>query len=533
MDIEILIKDLSRPAAYPHEVQDIKIYQTHISLVFLTGSRVFKIKKPVNLGFLDFSTLEKRLQYCQEEVRLNRRLAPSIYLGVMPITFDGEHASIDGHGEIIDYAVEMVQLPEDAILERFLQSDQLSSDLIQLLAQHIAKFHAHAESTPEMARFGSIDSVAENVRENFIQTESHIEVSVSGTVYERTKSLSEQALLDHRELIEKRAATKVCNTHGDLRLDHVYFFPDKLPPDNIVIMDCIEFNERFRFADPISDITFLAMEMTFHGYTQEAEQLLGSYLDAANEQSEVTPLIPFYMAYRALVRGKVEGIKFFEREISAESKREALQRAKAYWLLALSQLERPSRRPCIIFTTGLPGSGKSTLAVELAKKAGFEVIRSDSIRKELVANEIGQTVNRLPDTYYSEAWSQRTYQECLRQAEELLFQGKRVLLDANFRREHRRLKVRELAERWSVPCVLLECRASLEMLEQRLKSREGDVSDADQTTLQVLLKEWESPGKIWQHQHLLIDTELPMEQALSQILKWLQNQNLWSETENA
>ena len=339
MDLIHLIKALSDPAAYPDKVERVKVIQTHISVVALAGKFVYKVKKPVKLGFLDFSTLEKRKYFCAEEVRLNRRLAPTVYRGVVPIVATASGVRVEGAGEAIDYAVKMERLPEGASLHDCLQRGEVDRAAIESLARKIAGFHRQADRGPLIAAFGRYNVVARNARDNFEQSRSHIGVTISRTVHDRLRTLTEEALERWRTLIESRAACGIPrDAHGDLHLDHVYRFPDRAPPDDLIVIDCIEFNERFRCADPIADSAFLAMDLVHHGRRDLADAFVAAYFDASGDR-DGADLFPFYMAYRAAVRGKVEGLEVFEAEVPETERNAARDRARrtGFWHSANSK----------------------------------------------------------------------------------------------------------------------------------------------------------------------------------------------------
>ncbi|MBM4069560.1 MAG: hypothetical protein FJ271_11515, partial [Planctomycetes bacterium] len=373
MELASLIQALSAPEAYPYPVSEVDIRQTHISVVFLAGAYAYKIKKPVDMGFLDFRSLESRRRFCEEEVRLNRRLAPSVYLDVVPVSRSGSAIHIDCPGEVVEWAVKMERLPEEATLQNRLRQATAGADVIDLLAGRIADFHAHAARSQTIAAFGRFDVVARNARENFEQAATQVGTTVSAAVFERLRRLNEEALAQRRPLIEARAARGVpCDAHGDLHLDHVYYFPGKPAPKDLVIVDCIEFNERFRCCDPVADMAFLVMDLQFHGRRDLAEAFRAAYFRFASD-SEGQALVSFYSAYRAIVRGKVEGFKLAEKEIPATERDLARVQSRGHWLLALSELAEPRQRPCLVLVGGLPGTGKSTLARRLAEQAEFKL----------------------------------------------------------------------------------------------------------------------------------------------------------------
>jgi aminoglycoside phosphotransferase family enzyme/predicted kinase len=492
MKLDRLIEALSVTAAYPHPADSVVVCHTHISVVFLAGPYAYKVKKPVNLGFLDFSTLDRRKHFCEQEVRLNRRLAPAIYLGVVPVTERAGRLEIDGQGPAVEWAVKMQRLPGEATLERQLERGQVTPEQVSALARRIAAFHAGAAGGPAVAEFGRFEVVAGNARENLDQVLPLLGQTISPPVHERLRALTEEHLHRLRPLIEARARRGVPrDTHGDLHLDHVYLLPGQDP----VVVDCIEFNERFRHADPVADMAFLVMDFLFHGRKDLARVFSDAYFTAADD-AEGKALLPFYTAYRAAVRGKVEGFELAEQEVPEQERQAAGWRARAHWLLALGELEAPDRKPCLVLLGGLPGTGKSTLARQLGEPGNFEVIRSDVVRKELAAHSTeARSGGGFGEGLYSPAWNARTYAECLRRAEDLLFAGRRVLVDASFRRERDRRAFLDLAQRWRVPAALLVCWADASDVRERLSARQGDASDANWSVYLRASEEWEDAGR--------------------------------------
>ena len=533
MELSRLLQSLVEPSAYPFLVEDVEVRQTHISAVFLAGNYVYKVKKPVDYGFLDFGTLEKRRYYCDEEVRLNRRLAPDVYLGVVPVTLSGEGLCFEGDGEPIEWAVKMRRLPDAATLQSRLQRGIVDADQIRSLARRIATFHAAAESGQRISALARFDVVAGNARENFDQTVDHVGISVNQSVWDRVRSLTEARLHKLRPLIESRAERGVArDTHGDLRLGHVYIFPDREPPDDLVVIDCIEFTERFRFADPIADMAFLLMGLNLNGERDLSREFLETYIDSSDDE-EGRMLVPFYTAYRAVVRGKVEGLKLARSEILDADRHVAMTKARGSWLVALDELEEPNLRPCLILVTGLPGTGKSTLAHLLAADAHLDVIRSDVIRKELAEEESG--VTRRGDHHatlgfgeglYTPEWSKRTYAECLRRSEQLLLDGKRVVVDANFRDEASRRLFMDAATKLGVRVAVLVCQADPDVIRARLANRRDDASDADWSVYLNAAESWEDLGVRTQAVTQIVDTGQSTRHALAHAMDALRGWNL-------
>jgi aminoglycoside phosphotransferase family enzyme/predicted kinase len=498
MHLDSLIDALSRPDAYPHAVDTVDVRQTHISVVFLAGPFAYKLKKPINLGFLDFSTLARRDHYCHEEVRLNRRLAPAVYLGVFPITKTNGRISIDRPGELVDWAVKMTRLPETATLEQRLMRGEIDATRVEQVATILARFHAMAERSDTISRFGRFDMVARNTRENFEQAAGEVGRTIHPAVFARLRDATEATLTRLKPIIDARAERKVtCDTHGDLHLDHVYLFPDRPPPDDLVVIDCIEFNERFRYADPVADMAFLAMDLAFHGRRDLAAAFADSYFRTAGDDVG-RALLPFYVAYRAAVRGKVEGFELHEAEVPAAEKAAAATRAKAHWLLALGELAAPAEKPCLVLVGGLPGTGKSTLAAGLAEAANFAVIRSDVVRKEIAGHSKTEI--------YTTEWTERTYRECRRRAKTLLFEGKRVMIDATLHADVHRVAFLTVARQWGVPALWLDCRTDPETAKRRLGERTGDVSDATWEVYLAMARDWEPPSPTAAAVHVQVDT---------------------------
>jgi uncharacterized protein len=492
-----LIEALSATSAYPLAVESVEVLHTHISVVFLAGQFAYKIKKPVDLGFVDYSTLERRRHFCEEEIRLNRRLAREIYLGVVPVTEQGGTIRMEGTGEVVEWAVKMRRLPDSATLRMHLDRDDLRVEALEELACRLARFHAAAESGAKVRAGADFEAIARNARENFEQATPQVGVTLSNPTLDRLKLRTEKTLARLRGIFEDRAQRGIPrDTHGDLRLDHVYWFPERAPPSDWVVVDCIEFNERLRYADPVADIAFLAMELALEGRGDLVKAFSEAYLLASSDVGGRS-LLSFYMAYRAAVRGKVEGMKLARSEIPEAQKLAAQTRARALWLFALAELEEASSRPCLILVAGLPGAGKSSLARDLADRAGFLVIRSDEVRKELARRAAQDSAPAaIGEDLYAADWNERTYTECLRRAEDFLFQGRRVLIDASFRQEaHRRLFL-EAASRWGITGRLLLCRAEPAVIRERLATRQGDASDADATIYEAIAKRWDDAAPL-------------------------------------
>ena len=498
MDLALLVERLRDPGCYPHPAADVVIVQTHISVVALAGAFAYKIKKPYDLGFLDFSTLERRRFFCEEEVRLNRRLAPRVYLGVVPVMMAGDgRVRVGGDGDLVEWAVRMQRLPDAARWTELLARGALSPSHVAALGAELAAFHRDAERSPRIAAFGRLPVVAGNALENFEQTARLVGVTSSPAVYDKVRALTEAALVERSTLIEGRAARGIpCDTHGDLRLEHVYDLETTtardVPAIDRVIVDCIEYAERFRFADPVADMAFLYLDLVSEGRRDLADTFADAYFRASGD-AEGRALLPFYTSYRAVVRAKVEGLRATELEVSESERRASLLRARGFWLRALGELAPPEERPCLVLVAGLPGTGKSTLAHLLAERAHFSVVRSDVVRKELAGASDEVSAGAAPFAgLYTREWTARTYEACAERAERLLFEGARVVVDANFRAHAERTRFFSLSRALNVPVALAACTAPADEAKRRLRARRSDASDADVLVYEQVASTWES-----------------------------------------
>jgi len=503
--LEKLVGALRNPSVYPHATDSVETVQTHISVVFLAGTYAYKLKKPVDLGFLDYTTLEKRLECCRQEVRLNRRLAPWVYCGVAPILERKcgfgigpemkEYGQSEVDGEIVEYAVKMIRLPEDRTFRALLQRGVLTRDLLERLARKLVAFYSRADRGEEVSRIGDWPVLAENCEENFEQVEPFVGQAVSQAVFDRLRAYTGAALEKFRSLIERRAREQVPrDSHGDLRLEHVYAWAREGGMPEILAVDCIEFNKRFRYADPVLDIAFLAMELEFEGCPELSRVFTEAYVSRTKDR-EARDLLPLYIAYRHMVRGKVCGLKARQEEVSPEKREEAEARARAHFLGACGRLASPNERPCLVLIGGLPGVGKTTVARRLEEDLGFVRISSDIVRKELAGLPgTAHAKAAFEEGIYSPAWTHRTYAEVRRRALKKVFQGKRVLVDASFGRERDRECLLDAGNALGVPCLLLLFEADRDLVRQRIESRTPGPSDADWKVYREAARRWEPIG---------------------------------------
>ncbi|MCL2358510.1 MAG: hypothetical protein LBH74_05840 [Nitrososphaerota archaeon] len=323
----LIVEAMLKPETYPEPVSKIELIQTHISFVFLTEQYVYKIKKPVNFGFLDFSTLEKRHVYCEKELQLNRRLCPSIYLEVVPIN-KSDKLKIGGDGQTIEYAVKMRRLPQEQLMIQLLQKGKIDEKIIDEIAAIVAKFHSEAQTSPEINVFGGLEIVRTNWVENFAQTQKYIGQTISVVDYALIQQKINHFMDKNQILFERRIADgRVRDCHGDLYSSNIFV------TDQICIFDAIEFNDRFRYSDVASDVAFLAMDLDYQNRSDLSDYFIKQYT-LYSKDAQLAQMIPFYKCYRAYVRGKVVSFRIDDLNISIQDKTAAIKEASAYFQLA-------------------------------------------------------------------------------------------------------------------------------------------------------------------------------------------------------
>lgn len=479
--------------------------QTHISWVFLLDRDVYKLKRPVELGFLDFRSIEKRKRACEAEVELNRRLAPNVYLGVVPIgqTPDGSF-HVNGPGQVVDWAVHMVRLSEACRADKLLERGELSLLQLDAIAQCLAEFHRQSASGPEISAWGSADHVAQNIRENFAQTRDTIQQFLSGREAAELENWQRDCVRDRAELFHDRAARRrVRDGHGDLRLEHVY-----VEASGITVLDCIEFNDRFRYADVCADIAFLSMDLEALGRVDLAEFLLARYARHAND-FELYGLVDFYESYRAFVRAKVAAFNLADAAAEHLTRELALKQARRYALLALSSARESITSPILVAVGGTIASGKSTLAEQLGIELSAPIIDTDRVRKHLAGRGALDPVHDLPfQGIYSVEMSKRVHDELSRRALSVLGSGRPVIVEASFRTVEQRASIRALAKEHKVPFHFIECRAPAEVCKRRLSERaQGpSVSDGRLGMFDAFMSSFEAVNELAAAEHIVLDT---------------------------
>jgi len=511
---EKICQMMADPGFYPHPVSQVERRDTHISAVFLTGDWVYKLKKPVNFGFLDFTTLDARRHYCQQEVLLNQRLTRGVYQGVCAICKDeAGRCSLDGPGEAVEYAVKMVQLPDEVSLKALLQAQRIEAKDLRKLGYHLASFYERSEQGVEIDKFGDPQLIAFNMEENFTQLGPFVGDWVQPEQWEFIRQVSRAFFDNWRQLFLRRIEThRIRDGHGDLRAEHIYF------SNGIQIIDCIEFNDRFRYGDAALDLAFLQMDLEHLGHAEMGRTILAAYVDQADDP-ELYSLIDFYAAYRAVVKLKVAclgGSKLEEGDA-----KEAL-RAKANGFLQQAyRYALQFSRPTLWVFCGLPASGKSSLARQLAEDLSLVYLQSDQVRVESAGCPMAAGVVPYGEGPYRLEMRQRVYAQMLVEAQEHLKSGRSVVLDASFSRLKWRHDALQLATDLNTNFLLVECRCSEETMRKRLLKRddESGLSQARVHHLPQMKKVFEPVEELPVEQHIVVDTDQPFLTVLDDILK--------------
>jgi uncharacterized protein len=557
-DFATMLNALSHPGAYPFVLPGgdaISIIQTHASAVLLTPDRVFKLKKPKDFGFFDFSTPALRRHFCGEEVRVNSRLAPHVYLGVAPVLefSDGQirfgptyppdevpmpDSTLDG-AYVVDYAVVMVRLPDEAMLEFRVSHGTADPSLLAEIAQFVAAFHAATQTDEHIASFGRLEVIRGNWEENFAQMKPYIGRTLDASTYDRISGYICRFLDERAPLFASRVHdNRIRDCHGDLRLQHMYILDEANDPtQRLAILDGIEFNKRFRYGDVASEIAFLAMELDAASRCDLSRAFVERYVAETGDEA-LLELLPFYACYRACVRGKVLSFQLDEPEVSESQREVARLQAASLFAQAASYASGPTR-PALLLVGGLMGVGKSTLALALQHELGWALFSSDALRKRLVHLDSAQPqADAFGQGVYSQAWTARTYNALLLEASAALANGRSVLLDASFIRRTDRHAAAHVAAAYGANVMFVECvcprEVALERLAQRWKLRiEGsqglseeslrasdgrpDLYDAQHSINEPFVSS-EEPGT----QHLVVTTTLPLAVTVEQVLNVLQ-----------
>jgi len=491
-----LIQALQNPALYDHPVRDFQVIETHISQVILTGDYAYKIKKPMDFGFLDFSTLERRKHFCEEELRLNRRLASKLYLEVLPVTGTPEQPVIGGDGEPFEYAIRMRQFDQDQLFDRLQERGQLTPELLTSVARQAAEFHEQLPPVADDKPLGTPEAVYAAMQENFDQIRPLIDDKTLLTQLDNLEAWTEATFERHRELIARRHDNGfVRECHGDLHLANITVYEGE-----VTVFDCIEFNEPFRWIDVINDLAFLLMDLESRDEAALANRVLNTYLEYRGD-FEALPLLPLYKAYRAMVRAKIALFTLGNPDLGEKEKAELMQRYRSYAQLAEDYSTIPNRY--LLATTGLSASGKSCVSAAMAGELGLIRLRSDVERKRL--HGLGPLEDSKSDTgegLYTQEATTRTYQRLADLSGQLLAAGIPVVVDAASLKQSERDLFAAVAEDQAVPFALLHCEAPENLRRQWIRSRSGDASEATEELLDAQ-QSWFEPLTAMEKAHTI------------------------------
>lgn len=499
-DLSLLIAGLRHPSAYPHEADSVEHIETHISHVLLAGEYAYKFKKPLDLGFLDFSTLERRRFCCEEELRLNRRLAPDLYLDVITVNGTLDAPRIGGAGPILEYGVRMRRFPQSALLDR----QPVTAELMTRLAEHIADFHAAIPIAPPGSGFGTPARVLEPMLENLTQIRARVDAAEDLARLDALETWIRNRFETLTPVIEQRRAEgRVRECHGDMHRGNI-----ALVAGQIRIFDAIEFNPNLRWIDTASEIAFLVMDLEQEGEQGAAQRFLNRYLERSGDYGALA-VLDFYKVYRALVRAKVLAIRWSQSDDLPPAEAQTLRADFARYLeLALSYTRTRRRR--LLIACGLPGSGKSRLSYRLREELPLIHLRSDVERKRLFGlGELARTTSRLDRGIYFPRATDWTYQRLHRLADGILASGYDVLVDATFLARPRREHFEALARQHRAGFAILVLDAPLEILRERVSRRlahGGDVSEADLSVLEHQYASRQALSELELARALVIDT---------------------------
>jgi len=481
--MENFISNLLKAEAFAHSVDEISFLETHISWVILTGQFAYKIKKPVNFGFLDFSTLEKRRRYCEAELRLNKSLAPELYLGVVPITSSEKGLKIDGEGDIIDYAVKMREFPQNQQLDLVLAAGKLELKHMHLLASRVANFHQNAEPVKN-SDYGDPETIYAAAKDNFSQIIDHLNpVSRQDLLNNRMRpdiahlaAWTRQSYFDLKStFLSRKEDGFIRACHGDMHLRNMV-----LIDGDIVIFDCIEFNDSLRCIDVMSEIAFVVMDLQYRGLEGFAMYFLNRYLAITGDYSGLR-VFNFYLVYRAVVRAKVAILQ----AVQLQDATTLLAECSAYMALAKNFTRQRSAK--LLITHGVSGSGKSTFTDGVLQYLPAIRLRSDVERKRCYGvDALLQTRSDLDDGMYRVEATEKTYAQLRSLAEAILKAGWNVIVDATFLKHSQRQLFFLLSQELGAELIILSFSAPKPILQQRIIERNRSGNDASEANLAVL-----------------------------------------------
>jgi len=475
---QALIAALQNPALYPHPVDGFQVIETHISWIILTGTYAYKLKKPVDFGFLDFTELSARKHFCEEELRLNQRLAADLYLEVLPITGSVEAPQLDGAGEPIEYMLKMREFPQAQLMAQVQARGELSDAHIDALAKRIAQFHLATPRVPADHPLSTPEAIVAPMRQNFEQIRPLLSEAADLEQLDALLDWTETTISRLQPLLEQRCQQGfIRECHGDLHLGNATIIDDE-----VVLFDCIEFNDPFRLIDIASDAAFLAMDLEDRGLKCQARRFINGWLEHSGDYAALE-LLNLYKAYRAMVRAKVNLFRLFQ-EQDAVQRKVILRQYRGYANLAESYSAIPSR--FLAITHGVSAVGKSQVALRLVEALGVVRLRSDVERKRLHGAQTEDAKGMLHAGIYSPQASEATYRRLHELAETALNAGLSAVIDASYLKQEQRQAAWQVAESTGVPFLIIDCQAPDAVIEQWLAQRQAQGADASDATMEVI-----------------------------------------------
>lgn len=508
-----MIAFLSDPGSFPHRPRTASVIQTHISWLAMVPPYVYKVKKPVDLGFLDFSSLPQRRHFCEEEVRLNRRLCQDVYEGVVAISRTDHGLAMECGNDPVEFAVKMKLLKDGAFLHQLIKSDPAPAKLLERVSEHLAGFYRHQRSSHRIAEWGKVNRLQISTDENFEQIEPFVGSLITAPALSTIRQFTHDFFRTQDVLLNRRRAEgHILDGHGDLRLEHIH-----VTEDAVAVFDCIEFSERLRYIDPASDLAFLAMDLEDRNHHDLAVRFI-QRMATQLADPDLHKLMDFYKCYRACVRGKVEGIRSQEPEDNEDERNKFKARAIRFFQLALNYaVASPS--PMILVIMGRIGSGKSAVAELLSNALGWSMVSSDRTRKGMAQHPDNPGVDH-PELY-GDIMSRMTYEKLIDVSKAHAHSGHSCILDATFGSRKYRDQLREALRANGIPYCFIELNAPESVLKERLGKRDVATARASDARLQdfdQINSLYDEPDSLEDAHHREVNAEGPVEVTARHVL---------------
>ena len=468
-----LIMAMGESCFYPKRPSEVTHRETHISHLFFADDLVYKVKKSVRFSFVDYSTLSKRRHFLHEELRWNQRLAPSVYLGVLPISHENDGWQLGSDANPVEYTLVMRRLPEKRMLDFLLERNQVTLEMIRLLAETLAPFHAQAQTGGKINASGDPESIRKIWDDNLADIRPFVGRFLDAEEFRSLSDFGDSFITKHKDLLARRVEEgRIRELHGDLHCEHICF-----APEGIQIFDCVEFNPRLRCCDISSEVAFLVMDMEFRGAEKLARDFLTRYRELVDDH-EMPLLLPFYKCYRAVVRGKVTALQSDGK--SPQACRYFNYACRVRW---------ETFKPFLVLISGPTGSGKSTLARAMSQRLGVRAIGSDATRKALAGVSDRQDTLSYEEGIYHPSMTQRTFAKMAEEAEKLILRRDGVILDGTFHRKAQREAVLNLAAKHRTPLAVIQCQSAEDVVRERLGKRAAEGRDLSDGRWEIYLKQ--------------------------------------------